>query len=85
MVYVIQQLAGGKTEDVDKMQEKFRQQIYQGCLVLPPNYSLVKIVEQTSANDYTKLIIADTASLPIGGKDRRKFFASRDKHKERKI
>lgn len=51
MVYVIQQLAGGKAEDIDKMQEKFRLQIYQGCLVLPPNYSLVKVVEQMSEND----------------------------------
>lgn len=51
MVYIIQQLAGGKTEDIDKMQEKFRQQIYQGCLVLPDGYSLVKVVEQESAND----------------------------------
>lgn len=82
MVYVIQQLTGGKTEDVDKMQEKFRQQIYQGCLVLPPNYSLVKVVEQMSANDYTKLIVTDNVPLPLSGKDRRKFFASCDKHKE---
>ena len=51
MVYVIQQLTGEKAEDIDKMQEKFRLQIYQGCLVLPPNYSLVKVVEQMSAND----------------------------------
>lgn len=56
MVYVIQQLAGGKTEDIDKMQEKFRQQIYQGCLVLPPNYSLVKVVEQESVNDCLRII-----------------------------
>lgn len=82
MVYVIQQLAGGKTEDIDEMQAKFRLQIYQGCLVLPPNYSLVKVVEQMSANDYTKVIMTDTVSLPLSGKDRRKFFASRDKYKE---
>lgn len=82
MVYVIQQLAGGKTEDIDKMQEKFRLQIYQGCLILPPNYSLVKVVEQMSENDYTKLIVTDAVPLPLSGKDRRKFFASRDKYKE---
>lgn len=56
MVYVIQQLSGGKTEDIDKMQEKFRLQIYQGCLVLPPNYSLVKVVEQESVNDCLRII-----------------------------
>lgn len=50
MVYVIQKTTGS-TEDIDKMQEKFRQQIYQGCLVLPPNYSLVEVVEQPSVND----------------------------------
>lgn len=50
MVYVIQKTTGS-TEDIDKMQEKFRLQIYQGCLVLPPNYSLVKVVEQMSVND----------------------------------
>lgn len=82
MVYVIQQLAGGKTEDIDKMQEKFRLQIYQGCLILPPNYSLVKVVDQMSENNYTKLIVTDTVPLPLSGKDRRKFFASRDKYKE---
>lgn len=58
MVYVIQKTTGS-TEDIDKMQAKFRQQIYQGCLVLPPNYSLVKVVEQMSANDCTKLIATD--------------------------
>lgn len=81
MVYVIQKTTGS-TENIDKMQEKFRLQIYQGCLVLPPNYSLVKVVEQVSENDYTKLIMTDTVSLPLSGKDRRKFFASRDKYKE---
>lgn len=55
MVYVIQKTTGS-TEDIDKMQEKFRQQIYQGCLVLPPNYSLVKVVEQVSVNDCLRII-----------------------------
>lgn len=31
-------------------------QIYQGCLVLPPNYSLVKVVEQMSENDCLRII-----------------------------
>lgn len=81
MVYVIQKTTGS-TDDIDKMQEKFRLQIYQGCLVLPPNYSLVKVVEQVSVNDYNRVILTDTVPLPLRGKDRRKFFASRDAYKE---
>ena len=63
MVYVIQCHAFPRNDsDLEKVRNHFLKQIREGCLVLPPNCSLVKVVKARSNND-VELIRGDGTTI----------------------